>query len=411
MKMIEITKEKFYDFIKTSEYNSFYQTEQYALVMKYKGFNYSFIAYTDNDENILATSMFLIKKIGNFYYAYCPRGYIIDYNNTELVKKFTNNLKKYFKKKKIIFLKINPLLPIATIDTLNNNKKNDINSNILDNLKSLGFKKRKEKKPLELIETKLTSIINIKEFDLNSINDELKRKIDIANNNGLEIIEENIDKIDSLFDMNTSINEPSITYYKNIYKEFKKSNNASLLFIKVNYENYLIKAKKRLEQEIEKNEEINNRFMSNTSDEDILKEKMESDKYLEKFKQDIVFATDGLKNNNDKYILGSLIVKYNNRITVLLTNVDNSYDYLYPEYYLYYKLIEDNKEKYSILDLNEIADDFNTNSIYHSMNKVKTDFNNIVTEYVGELDLVISEWKFKIIEKNNMLSNEFNTFK
>jgi len=34
-------------------------------------------------------------------------------------------------------------------------------------------------------------------------------------------------------------------------------------------------------------------------------------------------------------------------------------------------------------------------------------FNANIVEYVGELDLVISNWKFKILEKNNLLSNEF----
>ena len=410
MKMIEISKEKFYEFVQTSEYNSFYQTENYGLVMKNKGFDYSFVAYTDNDENILATSMFLTKKIGGFYYAYCPRGYIINYTDTELVKKFTRNLKKYFKRKKVVLLKINPLVPIGIINTNNENIKENINTEIIDNLKYLGFKKRKETKPLELIETKLSNIINIKEFDLNSIKNDLKEKIEIANNSGLEIVEESIDKIDLLFKMNSYIKQSNYNYYIDLYNEFKKDNNAKLLFIKVNYESYLINAKKRLEKEQEKNDEINRKFMDDTSDE-ILKEKMKSDNILEEYKQDIIFATNGLKNNKDEYILGSLIIKYNNRITVLLNGINNEYYYLYPEYFLYYKLIEENKENFDILDLNEIADDFNIESIYYKMNKAKIDFNTSITEYIGELDLIISEWKFKLLEKNNMLSNEFNNLK
>ena len=36
-------------------------------------------------------------------------GFIIDYNDFDLVKRFTNNLKKYYKRKKVVFLKINPV--------------------------------------------------------------------------------------------------------------------------------------------------------------------------------------------------------------------------------------------------------------------------------------------------------------
>ena len=41
-------------------------------------------------------------------------------------------------------------------------------------------------------------------------------------------------------------------------------------------------------------------------------------------------------------------------------------------------------------------------------NQLKIDFNPTIYEYIGELDLIISEWRFKIVEKNNLLSNEFS---
>ena len=408
MKMIEISKERFYDFIKNSPYNNYCQSDYYGLVMKNKEYEYSFVAYTDNDENILATSMFLIKKIGRFFYAYSPRGFVIDYNNTELLKKFTRNLMKYFKRKNIIFLKINPLIPIAEINK-NNNYERITNSNIeiLDILKELGFKKRKETKPLELIEPKLTSIINLKKFDFNSISEDIKKRIDISNNNGLEIINGDINNLETIFELAKDTTKEDITYYNDFYNEFNNNNNVDLLLVKVNYETYLINAKKRVEDEQIKNDEINEKFKNDTSEE-IYEQKMKSDKDLETYKQDVIFATNGLKNNNDIVIMGALIVKWNNKITILLSGKDNNYDYLYPDYYLYYNIIEKYKEKYDVLDFYSIADDFDENSIYYNSNKVKTDFSPIITEYIGELDLVISEWKFKILERNNLLSNEFN---
>ena len=121
MRMIEISKEKFEEFANKNPYSNYCQTASYGMVMSETGFDYSFVAYTTNDLEILAAGMFLTKKIGKiYYYAYCPKGYIIDYTDTELVRKFTRNLIKYYKRKKIIFLKINPEIPIATIDYKNN---------------------------------------------------------------------------------------------------------------------------------------------------------------------------------------------------------------------------------------------------------------------------------------------------
>ena len=142
MKMIEISEEKFYDFANKSKYNNYCQTSNYGLTMKYKGYDYNFVAYTTNENEILAAGMFLTKKIGKtYYYAYCPKGFIIDYDDNELVRKFTRNLIKYYIRKKVIFLKINPEIKIATIDSNNDFEKNsNENTSILELLKSLGYK-------------------------------------------------------------------------------------------------------------------------------------------------------------------------------------------------------------------------------------------------------------------------------
>ena len=59
--------------------------------------------------NILAAALILIKKIDLFNkYGYAPKGFLIDYHNQELVKAFTNALKKYYYPKNVAFIKINP---------------------------------------------------------------------------------------------------------------------------------------------------------------------------------------------------------------------------------------------------------------------------------------------------------------
>ena len=65
------------------------------------------------------------------------------------------------------------------------------------------------------------------------------------------------------------------------------------------------------------------------------------------------------------------------------------------------------KNDYELADINGIADDFTEESRFSGLNRFKIGFNPTIKEYIGELDLVISNWKFKIIEKNNLLSNEF----
>lgn len=407
MRMIELTKEKFEEFVTSSPYNNYCQTANYGMLMAETGFDYSFIGYTTNDYKILAAGMFLTKKIGNYYYAYCPKGFIIDYEDIDLVKRFTNNLKKYYRRKKIIFLKINPEITIATID-INNNFNRNTNSNItiLNNLKSLGFRKRKETEPLQLLQPKLTALIDLKKYNAESLEKRIRHKIRSSENRGLELEIADATKIDVFYNFVKYMKDRNINYYRNFYNAFNKTNQADLLLVKVNYETYLINTKKKVEEESTRNKELNERLQQDPSEKN-LNEKMESDRILEEYKQDIIYATQGLKKNEDIYIAGALIIKYNNKISIAMAGVDKNYNYMNPNYFLHHKIFEMYKNEYDIADINGIADDFSNDSKYSRLNKFKFGFNPTVTEYIGELDLIISEWKFKLVEKNNLLSNEF----
>ena len=408
MRMIEISKEKFEEFANKNSYSNYCQTANYGMVMSETGFDYSFVAYTTNDLEILAAGMFLTKKIGKrYYYAYCPKGYIIDYNDTELVKKFTRNLIRYYKRKKIIFLKINPEIPIATIDYKNNFERiTNENITILDNLKSLGFKKRKELTPLELLQPKLTALVNLKEYDVNKLDKKFRSNILKSETNGLELEIADGTKIEILYEFIKNMKDRNVNYYRNIYNSFKRNELADLLLVKVNYEAYLINAKKRVEDEQIKNEELNARLRTDTSEKN-LNEKMNSDKALEQYKQDVIYATEGMKKNEVTYIAGAIVIKYKNKTSIFIAGVDKKYNYLNPNYFLHHKIFEMYKNDYDICDINGIADDFTDDSKFKGLNRFKIGFNPEIVEYIGELDLIINNWGFKRVEKNNLLSNEF----
>lgn len=407
MRMVELTKEKFEEFAVSSPYNNYCQTANFGMLMAETGFEYSFVGYTTNDYEILAAGMFLTKKIGNYYYAYCPKGFIIKYEDNELVRKFTNNLKKYYKRKNVIFLKINPEIPIATIDINNNyNRTTNSNTNILENLKSLGFRKRKETEPLQLLQPKITALIDLKSYNADNLDKRIRHKIRNSETNGLELEIADATKIDYLYGFVKYMKDRSVNYYRNFLNTFKKDEQADLLLVKVNYETYLINAKKKVEEETIRNEELNEIIKNDPSEKNI-NEKMNSDKVLEEYKQGVILATAGLKKDKEVYIAGAIVIKYQNKISIVIAGVDKNYNYLNPNYFLHHKILEMYKNDYEIADINGIADDFTNESKYTRLNKFKFGFNPTVTEYIGELDLIISEWKFKIVEKNNLLSNEF----
>ena len=397
MKMIELTKERFEEFANKSKYNNFCQTENYALAMKYNQYEHIYVGYTTNDLEILAASMFLLKKINsNTYYAYSPKGFIIDYENTELVKKFIKNIVKYLKRKKVIFLKINPEFPIATIDYKNNYERKLLSTNnTLLEMKKAGFMRRKENVPFELYEPKLTALINLKGYKFEDLDEETKRKID-KENKGYILETADISKIEELLKFS---NSNLIEYYKSIYTNFNDDKKVELLLLKLNYENHLINAKKKAEKEQEKNDILNEKLQKDPTEENLNK-KMLSDKVLEEYKQEVIIATAGLKKNQNTYIAGALIIKHNKKITLLYSDINKEYKNIEPNYHLYNKIFEKYKNEYEIADLYGIANDFTNNSKYEKLNNLKISFKPTIYEYAGELDIIINKLKHKLYSNN-----------
>ena len=103
MNFTELTEEEFTSFAKNNEQASFYQTIEWGKLKEENGWNMHLVGIKEND-NIIAASLILskttpIKK--KMFYA--PRGFLIDYHDLELLTAFTNEIKKWAKKKNAIF--------------------------------------------------------------------------------------------------------------------------------------------------------------------------------------------------------------------------------------------------------------------------------------------------------------------
>ena len=87
MEIKEITADEFKKFNKNFNMHSIYQTPEYGFIMQKQGFESEFVGLVDNN-NILAATLILIEKRKGFKYAYAPRGFLIDYNNFNLLDIF-----------------------------------------------------------------------------------------------------------------------------------------------------------------------------------------------------------------------------------------------------------------------------------------------------------------------------------
>ena len=109
MELVEITKEEFKKIADIHPQVTFHQTYEWGDLKKCNGWDSYFVALKDNDKAkacalLLAKNVPIIKK--KMFYS--PRGFLIDYNDYDLLKEFTNKIKEFAKSKNAIFVKIDP---------------------------------------------------------------------------------------------------------------------------------------------------------------------------------------------------------------------------------------------------------------------------------------------------------------
>ena len=412
MRLVELTFDRFDEFASNHPLRNDCQSSAYARFMAEQGYSYDYIGYEDDNNNLVAASLVLFKRIGSFQkYAYAPKGFLIDYYNLDLLNRFVKDISNKYKSKKIVFLKINPEIIIGELKP----KKNfagqyNQNVKIIDDLKDLNFKRRREVKPLELILPRINPYINLKKYKEKKLDDNIRKLIEISNKRGLDYEIATSKEINIFYDFIKDKTHNSINSYRNFLNIFSKSDMAELILIKVDYRKFLVQAKESYEEELDHNNQCNTLIQKDASEEN-LNIKMESDKQLLRLKNDIIEATEGLKKETDEYIAGAIVVKYLNRITIIASGYNSNFENLNPNYYLYNKLFEIYKEEYDYIDLNGLSSNFNPDSPYYEESQFKLSFNPDIYEFIGEFDVILDDINFKKLQNRDLIMKEFENHK
>ena len=406
MHIKELTIAEFDAFALNNPLGTYYESSNYALFMAENNFEYEFLGLVDELGVIKAAALILIKKINYKYkFGYSPKGFLIDYFDTDLLNTFCEKLKEYYNKK-LVFIKINPEIAIGEINK--KSKLSNYNQNIIirDYLKEAGFKKLKDNLYFESIFPRFNGIINLEEYNFDTFAKNTKNKIRKAEKKGLIIEKADREGLDILFEFIKKKKGVNEYYYKNYYNIFSKNNSCDLFLIKIDYEKFLLNIKKLYYQELAKNNELAEKLINNSSEININK-KMNSDKALLSYKNDIELATLGLRNNKNTYLAGALTIKYKNRINIVISGIDTNYKKYNANYFLHHEIIKYFCKDYKYLDLNGLTGDFNKTNPYKGLNEFKLGFNPHIYEFIGEFDLILNNKVYDFLIKRGTLADYF----
>ncbi len=410
MKIQEISKEIFEEFAKNHILKNFFQTSEYGEIMTHSEFSVMYVGGYEK-ENLVAASLILYKSIApSIKYGYAPRGFLINYYDTELLKNFSKAIKDFFFKKGYAFIKINPEVSYSMVNF--DNKTKTINSkseNLINTLKEIGYDKLKDNLYFESLLPKYTPVINLNEFNKFILDEDLQDELDDDNNKGVYLITGNENDISTLYKFVENKNNKTESYYKVFYEKFKKSNMSDLLLLYLDYNEYVIYLQKRFIKEQEKNDIINAKFNENPNDLDLYNQKMESDKILNDISYDISLGNEKMQVNVLKEVYGvALITKYEGRITIVISGQNNDFRLLDAKTFMFYKIIEEYKKAgYEYIDLYGITGDFTNKNPYKKLNEFKLKFKPTIFEYIGEFDLIVNKPLYQILWSTNIIQKEF----
>lgn len=409
MQMVLLDENKFDEFAYNHPNKNFYQTSSYGKMMSKQGHNSYYLGLVDDFNNVKAATLLIVKnetsdkrKMG-----YAPRGFLIDWNDTELVQEFTESLKSFLLKRNFTYVKVDPLIIYKKYNS--NLEETNEHSSFVSKLQNLGYVHLGYNDGQETNNLRWNSIVKLNRNSnelYNSLSIEGRKKIIEANNNGNRVYKGSKNDFNMLFQMKTS-KSITLDYLLDYYQFF--SNNIEVYFTKFEPAHFVNKSKSLYEKEEIKNQELNNMLQTGGSNnvDAIINQKLESDKLLNKYKADMQNAIASFQKYPSGIITsGIVIMKYDKTITVISSAVSDLVENNISSYLLKWQLMQKYaNEGYEIFDFNGMVKDYKKSRKYIE----NVELSNTIVEYVGEFDLVINKKSYYTGSKLNPIINWLNT--
>ena len=232
-------------------------------------------------------------------------------------------------------------------------------------------------------------------------NSNTKRNIKLALQRSITIYKDDNNSIDTLLNLNNKLNNEEI---KKIIDNFNDDVNSSeIYFAKINPEQYINNYRFLLKKEEERNYNLS-QIMQNArakKSDALVNKKMESDRLISKYNNEIIKATNIYTKYPESIIIGAILIIKNNREIYFMDEAFNEeLKAFYSSHLIKWEIIK----KYLTLGYKI----FNFGNI-KSMDKkdgnylFKMGFGGKVYECLGSYDLIINKWLYHIIKIINNL--------
>lgn len=394
MKIIELTETQFKNYSTMHSSRNYFQTVEYANTRpSYQRLYLGFISEGNN--TLMGAVLILENNVGKFKTGIVNGGFLIDYDNDNLFKDFITNLKNYLKSKKYVYVEVSNRTTYKIFDK--QGKVLYYDTNIIKILDELSFVKTNKFINREVvIETEKTPNETYKMFNSNT-----KRNINLALQRAISIYKDENNNIDTLLNLTKDSNAEEI---KTLLKNFNtKNNTAEIYFAKIDPEQWVNNYRFLLKEEEKNNDRLNSILQDPKlkKSNSLITKKMQSDKLIIKYNQEIIKATNIYTKYPDGAIIGAvLIIKNNREVYFLYEGYNKDLQDFYSSHLIKWEIIKKYLTLgYKIINFGNIKNMNKTNGDY----LFKMGFGGKVYEYIGTYDLIVNKWLYRLIKLINKI--------
>lgn len=400
MKFEELTEKEFEKFSKKHPYANFFQTVENAHLRHYYGSEIHYLGVKDKNK-VIAGAMFTINPcmFGKKRF-YSPQGLLVDYHDFELLKFFTENLVEYAKKHNAMFIKFEPNVIYQLRDTNGNLYSDYVPDNeTINNLKKLGYHHFGFTKDYRFTQSRWNYRLELnKEYDdlKKSFSKSTRKNIDTVYEKGLVLRRGKKEDLNDLTELlkatadRKNFQSRDLLYYQRMYECY--GDNMQIYFAHIDSKLYLDYAKKQLDNQTAKKEEILYKMKKDMVGTKLKNQLTNVESAIEKAKVELEYAENFYKENpNGKDIGGLLSLKSGNEYVTLSSGILAKYKNFKPKYLMYNEHILDAyRFGFKYVNFYGISGDFTPKSPVYGVYEFKRGFNGQVVELVGEFTYKIS---------------------
>lgn len=364
-----------------------------------KGLVPHYVGLEDEGGSLVAAALLLERKPPLFpSYFYCPRGFVVDFCDNELLSAFTREIRSFAKRSGAMFVKIDPDVEHWAIDEKGEHTEGFDNSGIIAELKNLGFRHRGFNKGFEGRQPRYTFRIDLTrdkaEIEKSIVGNVMKnvRKSYAYSVNVCHGTSDDIGELYRLITL-TSERDEFVGYEKHYYQNFfdilSKNGMATLYLGKANPKKTVEMLKSSLCELLKKRETIKKQGPLNESflsEQRLLKEISLFEEYAKKYDGDVTISAH-------------LVVRYGDKAWAVHAGSDKLMSETFLNNRVYFEKLMEAKDSGALL-----LDQFGTvgnplDSHLSSLHEFKRQFGGRYIEFIGEFDLVTKPLWYFIYER------------